>query len=180
MQDVIFFSSKWDTWASSSCLFFLFFLLPWTVSLPFFSFFFFLGNIASFSSFFYFFFFLFIFSAWGNFFFFFFFLNNKFGWLLFFVVICHFFILIGHHSLTKVYFKLIFSISPLFNSQPNKNDEKIKSFLSSHFSILQPFSILPLFHPSNQTDPKAEGRVFALFWFCLMAVEIFWCWFVLV
>ena len=31
---------------------------------------------------------------------------NKFGWLLFFfflVVICHFFVLIGHHSLIRVY-----------------------------------------------------------------------------
>ena len=32
--------------------------------------------------------------------------------------------------------------------------EKIKYFLSSHFFIISPFSILPFFHPSNQTDLK--------------------------
>ena len=31
---------------------------------------------------------------------------------------------------------------------------KQKSFLSSNFSILPKFSIFPLFHSSNQTDPK--------------------------
>ena len=32
--------------------------------------------------------------------------------------------------------------------------EKLKTFLSSHFSILPLFSILSFFHPSNQMDPK--------------------------
>ena len=50
-------------------------------------------------------------------------------------------------------FKLIFSFLPLFHFQPNKR-ERIKIILSSHFFILSPFSILPLFHHSNQTNPK--------------------------
>jgi len=32
--------------------------------------------------------------------------------------------------------------------------DKIKYFLSSHFSILSPFSVLSFFHSSNQTDFK--------------------------
>ena len=34
--------------------------------------------------------------------------------------------------------------------------KKTKSFLFSHFSIPFPFSVLLLFHPSNQTDPKSH------------------------
>ena len=37
-----------------------------------------------------------------------------------------------------------------------KKMRKIKIFLSSHFSTLPLFSILPHFHPSNQTNPKWE------------------------
>ena len=34
--------------------------------------------------------------------------------------------------------------------------EKINFFLSSHFSILPPFSVFPDFHSSNQANPNAE------------------------
>ena len=71
-------------------------------------------------------------------------------------------------------YKLHF-LSSHFSFQPNKKKKKfvslhfstlltkhkwgkLKSFLSSHFSILSPFSILSLFHPPNQTDPKRKER----------------------
>ena len=37
-----------------------------------------------------------------------------------------------------------------------KKGEKLNSFLFSYFSILPPFSILSLFHSSNQTNPKLQ------------------------
>ena len=46
----------------------------------------------------------------------------------------------------------------IFSLPTKQKEKKLKSFLSSHFSILPPFSILPLFHPSNQTDPKEKQR----------------------
>ena len=40
---------------------------------------------------------------------------------------------------------------------PTKQKEgKLKFVLSSHFSILPPFFILPTFYSSNQTDPKCQ------------------------
>ena len=48
---------------------------------------------------------------------------------------------------------LRYSTFPLSTKQ---NGEKVKNFLSSHFSILPPFSILPLFYSSNQTDPNDQ------------------------
>ena len=38
--------------------------------------------------------------------------------------------------------------------------KKTKFLLSSHFSILYSFSILPLFHSSNQMDPKFVNRYY--------------------
>ena len=66
------------------------------------------------------------------FFFFFFFWEHDFqfliNWEIFFfpLVVCHFFVLIGHHFLTKGVlvnlYKLTFSIIPFSHSQPNKNE----------------------------------------------------------
>ena len=47
-------------------------------------------------------------------------------------------------------YKFTFSIPPLFHSQKKKKRDKLKSSLSSHFSIL------PLFHSSHQTNPKTK------------------------
>ena len=94
----------------------------------------------------------FFFGTW-----FFFFFNNKFGWLLFLWLFVTFFGFnwssFFSNGIWVKLFKLIFSFLPLFHFQPNKR-ERIKIILSSHFFILSPFSILPLFYHSNQTNPK--------------------------
>ena len=85
---------------------------------------------------------------------------NKFGWSFFFflgVVICYFFVLIKHHSLTMVY-EQIFSNSfflsfHLFTSNQTKKREN-KIFYILLLSIIPPFSIIQLFHSSNQTVLK--------------------------
>ena len=86
-----------------------------------------------------------------------FFFFNKFG-DFFFLAVCHFFVLIWHYFFNKGIwvnlYNLLFSIPPLFHSQPKKK-KKLKSFVFSNFSIFAPFSIFPLFHPSNQMNPKA-------------------------
>ena len=40
-----------------------------------------------------------------------------------------------------------------------QREEKLKYLLSSYFAILPPFSILPLFHISNQTNPKKQNLI---------------------
>ena len=55
--------------------------------------------------------------------------------------------------------KRVFHPSTFLLSQPNTYKEKTKSFLSFHFSILSPFSILPPFHSPNQTNPKFFGAI---------------------
>ena len=107
-----------------TCLYlFIYFLLSWqlAVMLPFFFFFFrptlpllffifLFSRLGSGRSFFFFFLFFWFSRAGSWFFFFFFFKDLIFIFLVnlgdcsfFFVVICHFFVLIGHHSLTMVY-----------------------------------------------------------------------------
>ena len=75
---------------------------------------------------------------------------NKLGDCFFFFFF--FFVLIGHHFLIVNLYKLVFP-SLHFSTPTKQKKEKLKSFLFSHFSILPQFSILSLFHPSNQTDP---------------------------
>ena len=63
--------------------------------------------------------------------------------------------LILHNRDIKVNLYKLYILSIHFFILPTKYYErKLKYFLSSHFSILSLFSILPLFHSSNQTDPK--------------------------
>ena len=47
-----------------------------------------------------------------------------------------------------------FSTFPLPTKQ---KEEKIKYYLYSHIFIFSKFSIIPLFHPSNQTNPYTCG-----------------------
>ena len=56
--------------------------------------------------------------------------------------------------------KRVFHPSTFLPSQPNTYKRKLNpsTFLSFHFSILSPFSILPLFHSPNQTNPKIFSR----------------------
>ena len=74
-------------------------------------------------------------------------------------------------------FKLIFSIIPLFDPQPNKNDEKTRSFLSSHH-------FLPFYFSTLSTKRTLRQRVecllcfgFALWLWKFSGVDL---WFVLV
>ena len=66
-----------------------------------------------------------------------------------------FFVLIGPHFLIRVYvniYKYIFS--SLHFSNPNQiKGGKLNFFISPHFFTLPQFSILLIFHSSNQTDP---------------------------
>ena len=82
---------------------------------------------------------------------------NKFRWLIFFLVVYHFFgfywASFFNKNICVNLYKLTFSITSFLYSQQNKKEGKLKSFLSSHFSIIFPFSIIFLFYPSNQTDP---------------------------
>ena len=80
---------------------------------------------------------------------------NKFRWLIFFWLFIIFFnwALFFNKGICVNLYKLTFSIPPFFHSQSKKKGEKLNSFLFSYFSILSPFSILPLFHPFNQTNP---------------------------
>ena len=88
---------------------------------------------------------------------------NKFGWSFFFFfffwvwLFVIFFVLIKHHSLTMVY-EQIFSNSfflsfHLFTSNQTKKREN-KIFYILLLSIIPPFSIIQLFHSSNQTVLK--------------------------
>ena len=86
---------------------------------------------------------------------------------MFLIKKCYFFVLINgdiivnfiptSFSILSFFFstKQISFLSLHFSILPIKHKwEKTKSLLSSHFSILSSFSILPLFHSSNQMDPK--------------------------
>ena len=147
------------TWACPCCSSSLFFLIIYWASFiqcsySFFSFSFLLSFV--------FFIFIFIFFPRLDFYFF-----NKFRWFIFFFwLFITFFVLIGHHFFnndicTNLY-TLTFSIPPLFHSQANKKREKLKYFLSSHFSTpptkwtikrfsLSHFSLLIIFFFPDQT-----------------------------
>ena len=95
---------------------------------------------------------------------------NKLGDCFFFLLSFFYFIFCGYLSLFCINWPSFFnngvwvnlykvqthffhpSTFPLPTKQKGK---KLKSFLSSHFFILPPFSILQLFHPSNQVDLKS-------------------------
>ena len=81
----------------------------------------------------------------------------SFCFLLCFFFFCHFLVLIGYHFKQWYINKFIqthFFYFSTFSLPTKQKWEKLKFFLSSHFSILLPFSILPLFYPSNQMFPK--------------------------
>ena len=78
--------------------------------------------------------------------------------MIFFFFVCHFFVLIGHHFLTRCMSKFIQThcfYSSTFLLSTKQKWEKLKSFLSFDFSILSLFFILSLFHPSSQTNPTS-------------------------
>ena len=84
-----------------------------------------------------------------------FYFSNKFRWLLFFCGYLSLFVFNCASFINKGIwvnlFKLIFS-SLHFSTPNQQKGEKI-----NFFSILPPFSILPLFYSSNQTNPKIES-----------------------
>ena len=130
-------------------VFFFFFLISWAS---------FVALLFSF--------FLFCFLLWFFFFFCFFFRRDCFskydfyflinlGDCFFLSIFFFFFVLIGPHFLIRVYvniYKYIFS--SLHFSNPNQiKGGKLNFFISPHFFTLPQFSILLIFHSSNQTDP---------------------------
>ena len=67
------------------------------------------------------------------------------------------FVLIGYHFLIGYMSKFIqrhFFHHSTFSLPTKQKGGKLIFFLFPHFSNLPPFSILPLFHSSNQTNPK--------------------------
>ena len=104
-----------------------FFPLFWVVMLSF------LSSSSSSSSSFYFLFFIFLtrhnFFLGHDFYFF-----NKFDWLFFLVIICHFFILIGHYSLTKIYEEIYSNL--FFSSLDFSTSNQTKKRKNKIFSIL--------------------------------------------
>ena len=73
------------------------------------------------------------FFFWGHDFYF--LINWVIAFFFFFWVVCHFFVLIGHHFLTKVYINSLFSSLHFFTPNQTKRKE------------IKIFSILPLFYP---------------------------------
>ena len=78
---------------------------------------------------------------------------SKFGRLLFFCgylsLFCFNWASFFNKSLLVNLFKLIFFHPSTFSLSTKQKGEKIKYYISSHFSILPPFSIFTLFHHSN-------------------------------
>ena len=122
-------------------------------------------TLAFFSFSFFLFFFLWFFQVVGS---------SSFPSFLFFLI-CIFIIFLRKHFWKSIMYYFLFYlkgtcgkfIQTLFSTKPKNFPSlhfstlstkhkwgKLKTFLSSHFSILPLFSILSLFHYPNQTDPK--------------------------
>ena len=130
------------------CLFFFFFFFPWTLPSFFFFSFDLLGKLRP------------VYIA-----------HILFPFAFFCVFFCcHFLVLIGHHFKQWYISKFIqthFFYFSTFSLPTKQKWGKLKFFLSSHFLILLPFSILPLFYPSNQMFPKFWLTKCSLFFFFL-------------
>ena len=83
-----------------------------------------------------------------------------------------FLVLIEHHfkqGYMRKFIQTHFFYFSTFSLPTKQKGGKLKFFLYSYFFILLPFSIFPLFHSSNQTNPK--------FWLtkCSLNLFFFFC-----